>query len=184
MLGSLLATPARLAFGAGVVAVSVAGVAGLASSALFTDSADSSANTFVSGTVSIDPSGGTDFPVAIGAMKIGSSEQREIIVANDGTLGLTYTITSAASGTSSATLGAALNAKLQAGACAANTSTPLYNAALTGLAYATPSAVVAAAGSQTLCLTVSLPTTGTDAGDNALQGLSADRTLTFTATQA
>ena len=29
MLGTLLATPARLAFGAGVVAVSVAGVAGL-----------------------------------------------------------------------------------------------------------------------------------------------------------
>ena len=184
MLGTLLATPARLAFGAGVVAVSVAGVAGLTSSALFTDSADSSANTFTTGTVSIDPSGGTDFPVAIGAMKIGSSEQREIVVANDGSLGLTYKITSAASGTSDAALGAALKAKLQVGACSSNVSTPLYDGALTSLAYATPSSVVAAAGSQTLCLTVSLPTTGSDSGDNALQGLSADRTLTFIGTQA
>jgi len=180
----LLATPARLAFGAGVVAVSVAGVAGLTSSALFTDSADSSANTFTTGTVSIDPSGGTDFPVAIGSMKIGSSEQREIIVANGGSLGLTYTITSAASGTSDAALGAALNAKLQAGVCSGNVSTPLYNAALTGLLYATPSSVVAAGTNQKLCLTVSLPSTGSDSGDNALQGLSADRTLTFIAKQA
>jgi len=181
----LLATPARLAFGAGVVAVSVAGVAGLTSSALFTNEADSSANTFTTGTVSIDPTGGTDFPVAIGSMKIGSSEQREIIVNNDGSLGLTYTITSDATAPSSATLGAALNAKLQAGACSSNVSTPLYNGALTSLAYATPSSVlVAVTGTQTLCLTVSLPSTGSDSGDNALQGLSANRTLTFIAKQA
>ena len=44
---ALLSSPARLAFSAGIVAVSVAGVVGLASSALFSSSEDLAAGTFV-----------------------------------------------------------------------------------------------------------------------------------------
>jgi len=42
----------------------------------------------------------------------------------------------------------------------------------------------ASGGAHTFYFHVSLPTTGSDAGDNALQGLSADEDFTWSATQA
>jgi len=181
---ALFSTPARMAFSAGVLTVSVAGIAGLTSAALFSDEADLTGNTFETGSVTLnttDLSSGT-WSAAIDNMQIGSASNRPIKVTNDGSLAGTFTITEAGGATDSTALGAALQADLTKDACTVSPGTSLYSGDLSDLAVSTGEAL-GAASSVDLCLRVTLPSTGTDAGDNALQDASYSSTLTFTLTQ-
>lgn len=184
MLG-LITSPARLAFSAGIVAVSVAGVAGLTSTALFSDSTDVTGNTFQTGTLALnttDLTSGT-WTNSISAMAIGSTSMRPITVTNSGSIAGVFTVTEAGGNTSDAALGTALQADLTEDDCTGTAGTSLYSGSLSSLAVST-GVSLAATASQDLCLRISLPTTGTNAGDNALQDTSYDSTLTFTLTQA
>ena len=187
MLGSLLATPARLAFGAGVVAVSVAGVAGLASTALFTNTQDGPTSAFPTGSVALnsaDLSSGT-WSVAITDIKPGTTTARTITVTNDGSASADYTFAeSKVSGDNA--LGDALQATVTTQACSDQTgATTLVSAtSLRGLAL-TAGQTLAAAASDEICVTITLPNGGTPtsntSGDNALQDLAYSSKFVFTA---
>ena len=185
MLGMLLATPARLAFGAGVVAVSVAGVAGLTSSALFTETQGSGANTITTGTVSIDPDSTTTAVISASNAKPGDSWTRDLVVKNDGSISLTYTIASSMTDTTSPSpkLGATLTATLVTGTCASQATTAgtsLYSGAFNVIAVSSARALASTA-TEALCLTVELPS----ATGNTYQGQGpVVNNLQFTATQA
>ena len=184
MLGSLLATPARLAFGAGVVAVSVAGVAGLASSALFTDTQGSGDNSITTGNVSIDPNSTTTAAISASDAKPGDEWTRDLVVENSGSLSLTYVIASSMTDTTSTSpkLGAQLTAVLVTGTCASQATTAgtsLYSGAFNAIA--ATSRPLSSAATEALCLTVTLPS----ATGNAYQDQGpVVNNLQFTATQA
>ncbi|MEI6374704.1 MAG: TasA family protein [Actinomycetes bacterium] len=173
MLG-ILATPGRLAFGAGVLAVSVAGVAGLASSALFTDTKSAGADSFITGTVAISPNSTSTSPISLSNMAAGDSASRNLVVENTGSLELKYTVASAATGDSG--LGTALTAVLRTGTCSGS-GTELYNGSFSGVSAA--SRTLAATAKDNLCLTVSLASSAT----NTVAGKTAGNNLAFSAVQ-
>ena len=76
-------------------------------------------------------------------------------------------------------------------ACKENASLPadtraskLYDGSLSALGSLGLGTFAASGGSHTYYFHIDLPSTGTDAGDNAFQGLSATESLTWSATQA
>ena len=157
-------------------AISVAAVGG--TFANFTSTPTSiSANAFASGSLTMTRSGsGAVFSAS--AMKIGDTATGSITITNTGNLAGAYTLSGSSSG--SAALAAQLHLTVYKDV---DGGTAIYDGAL-GSFSASLGTFAASGGAHTFYFHASLPTTGTDAGDNVLQGLSADETFTWSATQA
>jgi spore coat-associated protein N len=139
-----------------------------------------SSNAFASGSLTMTRSGtGAIFSSA--AMKIGDTATGQVTITNTGTLAGTYTLTGSLSGGSSAALASQLHLTLYKDVD--NTGTVVYDGSL-GSFSASLGTFAASTGAHTFYFHVSLPSTGTDAGDNLLQGLSADESFTWSAVQA
>jgi hypothetical protein len=136
-----------------------------------------SSNAFATGTLTISRSG-TGVVFNSDKQKIGQEATGSVAITNTGTLDGAFTLAGSATG------GLASNLKLviykdndgQAGS-------KVYDGTLAGFASA-DLGTIAGGGSNTYYFHVSLPSTGTNAGDNALQGLSASASFTWSATQA
>jgi spore coat-associated protein N len=134
-------------------------------------------NAFASGTLEMTRSGsGAIFSSA--AMKIGDEATGSVTITNTGTLAGAYTLSGTGSG--NAALVSQLHLKLYKDA---DGGTAIYDGPL-GTFSTSLGTFAADGGEHTFYFHVSLPTTGSDAGDNALQGLSAEETFTWSATQA
>lgn len=159
--------------------------------ATFTDSATAT-STFTAGTVRMtlnSTSGAYSFTALQSSnMKPGDVLYAPLTVANTGTLGFTYTMTSSSTNADgkalrdTLTLGAKLVAN--AGACdatgyTASGTTVITEAAISGAAIASARGL-AASSSEVLCFKASLPS---GAGDS-LQGSTTTTTMTFSATQS
>lgn len=159
--------------------------------ATFTDSG-TSASTFSTGTVDLELNNEVDdaydfATLSTSNMKPGDVKYAPLTVENAGSLGYTYTMTSAESE-------AVLSAELKLGAVtgavtcdgagyttavAVPTNIVIANGNLSAAAVSTPRAL-AAATSETLCVRVELPSS---AGDT-FQGLTTTSTFTFAVTQS
>jgi spore coat-associated protein N len=165
-----------------VASIGVASVAAIGGTyANFTATPTSiSNNAFTSGSLTMSRSGsGAVFSAS--PAKIGDEATGSVTITNTGNLAGVYTLSGSMSGSSA--LGDQLNMKIyndndgQAGS-------KIYDGALSAFSTAGLGTFTASGGAHTYYFHVSLPTTGTDAGDNALQGLSSSETLTWSATQA
>ena len=156
-------------------AISIAAVGG--TFANFTSTPTSiSANAFASGSLSMTRSGsGAIFSAS--AMKIGDTATGSITITNTGTLAGAYTLQGSSSG--SAALATQLHLTVYKDT---DGGSAIYDGSL-GSFSAVLGTFGANGGAHTFYFHVSLPTTGSDAGDNVLQGLSADETFTWSATQ-
>jgi hypothetical protein len=159
--------------------------------ATFTDSG-TSASTFSTGTVDLELNNEVDDAYAFAAlstanMKPGDTKYAALTVENAGTLGYSYTMTSAETETTLSAelkLGAVIGAVTcdAAGyttAVAVPTNIVIANGNLSAAAIST-ARTLAAAASEILCVRVELPST---AGDT-FQGLTTTSTFTFSATQS
>jgi spore coat-associated protein N len=134
-------------------------------------------NAFASGSLSMTRSGsGAIFNAS--AMKIGDSLSGSVTITNTGTLAGAYTLSGSASG--SGALSGQLNLKVYKDT---DGGTAIYDGSLAGFS-SSSLGTFSAGDAHTFYFHVSFPTTGSDAGDNALQGLSASETFTWSATQA
>jgi len=156
--------------------IAVAAVGGTFANFTATPTAISS-NAFASGTLSMTRSGsGAIFTAS--TMKIGDSVSGSVTITNAGTLAGVYSL--AGSTTGSAPLASQLNLKIYRDV---DGGTALYDGSLGAITSA--SLGTAAAGeAHVFYFHVTFPTTGTDAGDNVLQGLAVSTTFTWSATQA
>jgi predicted ribosomally synthesized peptide with SipW-like signal peptide len=140
-------------------------------------------NAFATGTLTMSRTGsGAVFSAA--GMKIGDEATGSVTINNTGTLPGAYSLSASADSGSSATLASKLNLVIYKDTD--GSGTPVYSGALSGVSSAslgTFAKAGATGDSHTFYFHVTLPTTGTDAGDNALQGLSASETFTWSATQ-
>jgi hypothetical protein len=159
----------------------------------FTDTATAT-STFTAGTVDIVVGGDASDSYAFTSLQSSNLKPGDVVyaplsVANPGTLGLTYAMTSSSTNADAKALKDTLKlgAKLvaNAGACdsggvgyAASGTTVMAEAAISGAAISSRS--LAAGASEVLCFKVELPST---AGD-ALQGATTTTTMTFAATQS
>jgi spore coat-associated protein N len=162
---------------AAVSVVTVAAVGG--TFANFTASPTTIAsNAFASGSLTMSRSGsGAIFSAS--AMKIGDTATGSVTITNTGTLAGAYSLAGSSSGSS--VLSNQLNLKVYKDV---DGGTALYDGSLGGFSSVALGTFAANGDSHTFYFHVSFPTTGTDAGDNALQGLSASTTFTWSATQA
>lgn len=161
-----------------VAAVSVIAVAAVGGTfANFTATPTTIAsNAFASGTLTMNRSGsGAIFNST--AMKVGDSVTGSVTITNTGTLAGAYTL----SGSSSGALTSQLNLKVYKDV---DGGSALYDGSLGGFSSASLGTFAANGDSHTFYFHVSFPSTGSDAGDNVLQGLSASATFTWSATQA
>jgi spore coat-associated protein N len=162
---------------AAVSVVTVAAVGGTFANFTATPTAIDS-NAFASGELTMTRSGsGAIFSAS--AMKIGDTATGSVTINNTGTLAGAYTLTGSSSG--SATLAGQLHLTVYKDTDGSN---QVYDGPLGSFSAAALGTFAANGGSHTFYFHVSLPTTGTDAGDNAFQGLSASETFTWSATQA
>jgi hypothetical protein len=159
-------------------AVSIAAIGGTFANFSATPTSISS-NAFASGTLTMSPSS-TSAIFSSAAMKIGDTATGSITITNNGTLAGAYTLQGSLS-SGSAALASQLHLTIYKDTD--NSGAPVYNGSLGGFS-ASLGTFAATNGAHTFYFHVSLPTTGSDAGDNLLQGLSADETFTWTATQA
>ena len=113
-------------------------------------------------------------------MKIGDAASGSITITNTGNLAGVYSLSGSTTGSSA--LAGQLQLKIYADAD--NTGTPVYSGVLSGLSSVSLCTFAASGDAHTYYFHVSLPTTGTDAGDNAFQGLAASATFAWSATQA
>lgn len=160
--------------------------------ATFTDSATAD-STFTAGSVDLVIGGDTSDAYAFTSLSSSNLKPGDVVyapltVANPGTLGFTYSMTSSSTDDGKALkntlrLGAKLVAN--AGACdsggvgyGASATTVMAEGAISSAAISSRS--LAAGGSEVLCFKVELPST---AGD-ALQGATTTTTMTFAATQS
>lgn len=135
-------------------------------------------NAFASGSLTMARTGsGAIFTAS--AMKIGESVSGSVTITNTGTLAGLYSLDGSTSG--SAALASQLNLKVYRDV---DGGTALYDGSLGGVSSASLGTFAPGGDSHTFYFHVSFPTTGTDAGDNALQGLAASTTFTWSATQA
>lgn len=182
----------RVVLGVGALTVACVGVAGIASSALFTDTDTSSGNSFTAGTVDINSGGGTAvFTVA--NLAPGDVNYGKIPVANDGSLQLRYAVTSSSTNTDSKALAAQLDTKVVSiasnatcNAAAVAAGTAIFDGKLGSLALGNTGAgsqagdrVLNAAASEALCLSVSFPAVS----GNSYQAATTSTTVTFAAEQ-
>ena len=161
---------------AAISVVAVAAVGGTFANFTATPTAIAS-NAFASGTLSMTRSGsGAIFNAS--AMKIGDSATGSVTITNTGTLAGVYSLSGSTTG--SAPLASQLNLKIYKDV---DGGTALYDGSPGSISSAALG-TFAAGEAHTFYFHVTFPTTGTDAGDNLLQGLSASTTFTWSATQA
>jgi hypothetical protein len=162
---------------AAVSVLAVAAVGGTFANFTATPTAIAS-NAFASGTLSMTRSGsGAIFNAS--TMKIGDSVTGSVTITNSGTLAGAYSLAGSSSG--SAALTSQLNLKVYKDV---DGGSALYDGSLGGFSSASLGTFAASGDSHTFYFHVSFPSTGTDAGDNVLQGLSASTTFTWSAVQA
>jgi spore coat-associated protein N len=161
---------------AAVSVVAVAAVGGTFANFTATPTSISS-NAFAAGSLTMSRSG-TGAIFSASAMKIGDTATGSVTITNTGTLAGVYTLTGSGSG--SAALMAQLHLTLYKDV---DGGTAIYDGPL-GSFSAGLGTFAATNGAHTFYFHVSLPTTGSDAGDNVLQGLSASEDFTWSATQA
>src|ERR671937_1449303 len=162
---------------AAIAVVAVAAVGGTFANFTATPTTIAS-NAFAAGSLTMARSGsGAIFSAA--ALKIGDTATGSVTINNTGTLAGAYTLAGFTSGSSA--LASQLNLKVYKDA---DGGTALYDGSLSGFSSASLGTFAANGDSHTFYFHVSLPSTGSDAGDNALQGLSATTTFTWSATQA
>ena len=134
-------------------------------------------NAFATGTLSIGRSGsGAIFNVS--AQKIGQEATGSLTITNTGTISGVFTGTASSTGTLAPSIKLVIYRDNDNVA-----GSKLYDGTLAAFSSADLGTIVPAA-STTFYFHVSLPTTGTDAGDNLLQGSSASTTFSWTAVQA
>jgi spore coat-associated protein N len=156
--------------------IAVAAVGGTFANFTATPTAIAS-NAFASGTLSMTRSGsGAIFTAS--TMKIGDSVTGSVTITNSGTLAGVYTL--AGSTTGSAPLASQLNLKVYKDVDGGST---LYDGPLGAITSASLGTSLAGEA-HVFYFHVTFPTTGTDAGDNVLQGLAVSTTFTWSATQA
>ena len=136
-------------------------------------------NAFASGSLTMSRSG-SGAVLSASAMKIGDSASGSVTITNTGSLAAVYTLDSSVSGSNA--LAGQLRLKIYKDVD--NSGTALYDGALSGVGSAALGTFAANGDAHTFYFHVSLPTTGTDAGDNAFQGLSSSVAFTWSATQA
>lgn len=135
-------------------------------------------NGFTAGSLTMNRSGsGAIFSSA--AMKIGDTVTGSVTITNSGNLAGAYILSGSSSGSSS--LGGQLQLKLYKDVD--SSGTPVYSGALSGFSSADLGTFAANGDAHTFYFHVTLPSTGTDAGDNVFQGLSSSATFTWSATQ-
>ena len=175
MLKNLPLTKILLSLAA-ITTVAVAAVGGTFANFTATPTTISS-NAFAAGSLTMTRSGsGAIFSSA--AMKIGDTATGSVTITNTGTLAGSYTLAGTSSG--SATLASQLHLTLYKDV---DGGTAIYDGSLGSFSVGLGT-FAASGGSHTFYFHVSLPSTGSDAGDNALQGLSASEDFTWSATQA
>lgn len=159
--------------------------------ATFTDEA-TSASTFTAGTVDLVAGGEVDDAYGFTALQMGNMKPGDVVyaplsVANDGSLGFSYGLSTAATGTTlkdELQLGARTVANAAAcdsaggGYTAAALSTVIAEGDLSAAAIS--SRTLAAGSSEVLCFKVQLPSTA----DNSFQGQTTTATFTLSATQS
>ena len=134
-------------------------------------------NAFASGSLTMSAS--SDAAIyAVSAMRIGDATDGSIT--NSGSLAGVYTLAGSVSG--SAPLANQLQLKIYKDTD--NSGTPVYSGALSAFSSAALGTFAANGDAHSFFFHLSLPTTGTSAGDNVLQGLSASAAFTWSATQA
>jgi len=135
-------------------------------------------NAFASGSLTMSRSGsGAIFSAS--AMKIGDTATGSVTITNTGTIAGAYALAGSSSGSSA--LSSQLNLKVYKDV---DGGTAIYDGSLGGFSSVALGTFAASGDSHTFYFHVSFPTTGTDVGDNALQGLSASTTFTWWAAQA
>jgi spore coat-associated protein N len=159
-------------------AVSVAAIGGTFANFTATPTSISS-NAFASGTLTMNASS-TAAIFNSAAMKIGDTVNGQITITNTGTLAGVYTLQGANSGSSAL----ASQLKLVIYKDTDGSGSPVYNGSLGGFSSAGLGTFAANNDAHTFYFHVSLPSSGTDAGDNLLQGLTAGESFTWTATQS
>jgi spore coat-associated protein N len=158
-------------------AVSIAAIGGTFANFTATPTSIAS-NAFAAGELKMDRSG-TGAVLSADRMKIGDEATGSITITNTGNLAGNYTLTGSSSG--NAALLGQLNVKIYANT---DGGSAIYNGSLGGFSSQSLGTFAGSGGAHTYYFHVSLPTTGSDAGDNALQGKAADATFTWSATQA
>jgi hypothetical protein len=135
-------------------------------------------NAFAAGTLEMDRSGsGAVFSAA--NMAVGGEASSSVTISNTGFLAGDYVLTGSASGELAPSLDLVIYKDDDGGA-----GSKIYDGALDDLESVDLGSFAADGGAHTFYFHVSLPTTGSDAGDNALQGKSASASFTWSATQA
>jgi spore coat-associated protein N len=176
MLKNLPLTKILLSLAA-IAVVAVATVGGTFANFTATPTTISS-NAFATGSLTMSRSGsGAIFSSA--AMKIGDTATGSVTITNTGTLAGSYTLTGASSG--SAALASQLHLTIYKDV---DSSGPVVYDGSLGSFSAALGTFAATGGAHSFYFHVSLPSTGTDAGDNAFQGLSASEDFTWSAVQA
>lgn len=139
-------------------------------------------NAFTTGTLSMSRSGSGAI-LSASALKIGQESTGSVTITNTGSLAGAYTLSGSTSGSS--TLAGALQLVVYKDTDNDSLS-QIYSGSLAGfssVALGTFAASGSSGDAHTFYFHVSLPTTGTDAGDNALQGTSASASFTWSAVQ-
>ena len=169
----------------------VAGLGAVGTLAAWTDDAKATA-TFSAGKLDLVLNGDVDDAVDLTSLTMtnmhpGTSKDAALTVANAGTLPFTYNLkaTAADNAGNTSSLSAALTVAVYPGGLAADGltcagSTPLATFAFNGADVLNPARQLAPAGTESLCVRVSLPTSAA----NSLQGTGTTATFTFTASQA
>ena len=162
---------------AAIAVVAVAAVGGTFANFTATPTTISS-NAFASGSLTMSRSGSGAIFSSV-AMKIGDTATGSVTITNTGTLAGAYTLAGSNSGSSA--LANQLHLTLYKDA---DGGTAIYDGSLGGFSSVSLGTFTANGDAHTFYFHVSLPTTGSNAGDNALQGLSADESFTWSAVQA
>jgi Camelysin metallo-endopeptidase len=158
-------------------AVSIAAIGGTFANFSATPTSISS-NGFATGTLTMNRAGsGVIFNAS--AMKIGQEATGSVTIQNTGSLAGVYKLDGAATG--DASLISKLHLTIYKDTD--GSGTPVYDGAFGGLTSAALGTFAANGDSHTFYFHVSLPSTGSDAGDNLLQGLAASESFTWSATQ-
>ena len=139
-----------------------------------------SSNAFAAGSLEMTRSGsGAIF--SVGAAKIGSEATGSVTITNTGTLAGIYTLSGSTTGSSP--LAGQLELTIYKDNDGAAGS-EIYDGSLASFTSIDLGTFAASNGSHTFYFHVALPSTGSDAGDNALQGLQTTTSFTWSAVQA
>jgi spore coat-associated protein N len=163
---------------AAVAVVSVAAIGGTFANFTATPTSISN-NAFATGALTMSRSGSGAIFSASG-MKIGDVVDGSVTITNTGSLAGAYTLAGSNSG--SAALAGQLQLKIYKDTD--NSGSPVYSGSLAGFSSGSLGTFAASGDAHTFYFHVSLPSAGSDAADNAFQGLSTSETFTWSATQA